>query len=593
MADDFAGGAFGTKQTTGSGSGSGDVTGPASSTNNAIVRFHETTGKIIQNSAVTIDDSGSITSTGTTILLDSSGTATYAIDRGATTNFSSMVWRTAGTDQWTAGLRNDSTNTWYLRDNINGVNALSVVQGAAPAITTGGALAVATNLSVGTSSVSDGKIRLLNSDSSAEYNIWNNPDPNIPYDSLWLQRVYSQSTIGDPYATLVVVRAPENSAVISAVDTGSDFVTTSANHLFNTGATVIVQNSGGAVPGGLTANTVYAVRALSVTTLAFFPTVADANANTNRIDLTDAGSGTNTIYLSTQEATMVFQRRRGDNNNEFMDVYANGYEDSVQFGIRIQKRGSAAALRPFIIDNYDGSTFNTLIYVDNVNNRIGLGGNVAPTVALDITGAVLASGSIITNGTEFGIDSAGTAVNFVDRGAITNFGLQVFRTAGTDQWIIGTINNSTNNLYIQDAVNGFSIITAVQGATPTVDAAGVWTFSSGILRVESVVAKTQAVSPYSVTAAESGRLFTNEGATASVTFSLPTAVAGLTYTFVVQDADGIIVDAATGDTIQVAASVSATSGNATSTTIGSSLTLTAINATEWVATSMLGSWVVT
>jgi len=38
--------------------GSGDVTGPASSTDNAIARFHETTGKIIQNTAVTIGDTG-------------------------------------------------------------------------------------------------------------------------------------------------------------------------------------------------------------------------------------------------------------------------------------------------------------------------------------------------------------------------------------------------------------------------------------------------------------------------------------------------------------------------------------------------------
>ena len=36
--------------------GAGDVTGPASSTDNAIARFDQTTGKIIQNSVVTIDD---------------------------------------------------------------------------------------------------------------------------------------------------------------------------------------------------------------------------------------------------------------------------------------------------------------------------------------------------------------------------------------------------------------------------------------------------------------------------------------------------------------------------------------------------------
>jgi hypothetical protein len=43
------------------GGGSGDVTGPASSTDNAVARFDSTTGKIIQNSGVVINDSGEVT----------------------------------------------------------------------------------------------------------------------------------------------------------------------------------------------------------------------------------------------------------------------------------------------------------------------------------------------------------------------------------------------------------------------------------------------------------------------------------------------------------------------------------------------------
>lgn len=43
------------------GGGSGDVVGPASSTDNAIVRFDGATGKLIQNSTVTIDDTGNTT----------------------------------------------------------------------------------------------------------------------------------------------------------------------------------------------------------------------------------------------------------------------------------------------------------------------------------------------------------------------------------------------------------------------------------------------------------------------------------------------------------------------------------------------------
>jgi hypothetical protein len=47
--------------------GSGDVIGPASSTDNALARFHETGGKTLQNSAATLSDNGALTLTGTTV----------------------------------------------------------------------------------------------------------------------------------------------------------------------------------------------------------------------------------------------------------------------------------------------------------------------------------------------------------------------------------------------------------------------------------------------------------------------------------------------------------------------------------------------
>ena len=51
--------------TTGGG-GTGDVVGPASATDNAIARYDGTTGKLIQNSGATIDDSGNITANNVT-----------------------------------------------------------------------------------------------------------------------------------------------------------------------------------------------------------------------------------------------------------------------------------------------------------------------------------------------------------------------------------------------------------------------------------------------------------------------------------------------------------------------------------------------
>ena len=51
----------------------GDVVGPSSATDNAVARFDLTTGKLIQNSAVTIDDTGNVTiPTGQTLQLNTS-----------------------------------------------------------------------------------------------------------------------------------------------------------------------------------------------------------------------------------------------------------------------------------------------------------------------------------------------------------------------------------------------------------------------------------------------------------------------------------------------------------------------------------------
>jgi hypothetical protein len=72
-------------------SGNGDVVGPASSTDNAVARFDTTTGKLIQNSGVTIDDNSNITAnalddgylntaaSGTLITLTSASVRRYTI----------------------------------------------------------------------------------------------------------------------------------------------------------------------------------------------------------------------------------------------------------------------------------------------------------------------------------------------------------------------------------------------------------------------------------------------------------------------------------------------------------------------------------
>jgi hypothetical protein len=114
------------------------------------------------------------------------------------------------------------------------------------------------------------------------------------------------------------------------------------------------------------------------------------------------------------------------------------------------------------------------------------------------------------------------------------------------------------------------------------------------LTLRSVQKNVQGDSPVTVAVDESNRVFTNEGAGAGVQFNLPAAAPGLTYTFIVQAAQTLTVDVAAGDTIRLAGSVSAASGNCASSTVGDAIILVAINTTEWVAVSVVGAgWSVT
>jgi hypothetical protein len=101
-----------------------------------------------------------------------------------------------------------------------------------------------------------------------------------------------------------------------------------------------------------------------------------------------------------------------------------------------------------------------------------------------------------------------------------------------------------------------------------------------------------AASPNVLLATESRKLLTNEGATAEAYHTLPAAAAGIEFVFYCQDTDGIRVVANAGETIRIGANVSAAAGFVRSLTVGSALQLVAINATEWVAISVSGTWTI-
>lgn len=125
--------------------GAGDVVGPGSATDNAVARFDLATGKLIQNSLATIDDSGTVNiPTGQNYDVNGSPhTHAYTARSGSTTDGHLAVWNGANADS--------------IKD---GGAIPSVPTGANPTATVG---PTATNGSAGTFMRSDGAPALASS----------------------------------------------------------------------------------------------------------------------------------------------------------------------------------------------------------------------------------------------------------------------------------------------------------------------------------------------------------------------------------------------------------------------------------------------
>jgi hypothetical protein len=114
-------------------------------------------------------------------------------------------------------------------------------------------------------------------------------------------------------------------------------------------------------------------------------------------------------------------------------------------------------------------------------------------------------------------------------------------------------------------------------------------FTAKLAAGYAVTAVTTTASPAST---DSAAVYTNEGDANGAAITLPTAAAGYSFTFVIQAAQTLTITANTGDTIRIAGNVTAAAGAISAATVGNAVTLVAINATEWVATSAVGTWTI-
>jgi hypothetical protein len=97
----------------------GDVVGPASATDNAVARFDTTTGKLLQNSVVTVGDTGAVS--GVTTLAASTSVTTPIVQ--ASNSGGLALKNSAGTTQMSVGAGGGDNMSINVSTNINGTNA--------------------------------------------------------------------------------------------------------------------------------------------------------------------------------------------------------------------------------------------------------------------------------------------------------------------------------------------------------------------------------------------------------------------------------------------------------------------------------------
>jgi hypothetical protein len=97
----------------------GDVVGPSSATDNAVARYDSTTGKLLQNSVVTVGDTGAVA--GVTTLAASTSVTTPIVR--ATDSSGLSLKNSAGTTQISMGGGGGDNVTIAVATNINGANA--------------------------------------------------------------------------------------------------------------------------------------------------------------------------------------------------------------------------------------------------------------------------------------------------------------------------------------------------------------------------------------------------------------------------------------------------------------------------------------
>lgn len=227
-----------------------------------------------------------------------------------------------------------------------------------------------------------------------------------------------------------------------------------------------------------------------------------------------------------------------------------------------------------------------VLYVDATNNRVGIN-NSSPTYALDVVGILQTTGPILGGG-DFTLYNTNTGVQVPGNGYY-RFGNQIGINSSADGVLRITdwAGTSFNRLQFGGTSSSYPALKRSSAALQVRladDSAFANLQCEKLLNKVHVEAKTNGSgSPYAVSADESGTHFTNKGAHAETYFNLPSAAAGLRYTFTTNASQRIRVVAAAGDYIKSDTTVSSSGGYVRSLTAtpNISITLECIDSATW------------
>lgn len=290
--------------------------------------------------------------------------------------------------------------------------------------------------------------------------------------------------------------------------------------------------------------------------------------------LADSGIDYNTVVVNAGTATDMTVAR-------FDGATGQLIEDS---GVTISDTDVVSGATQLNVDNIriDGNVISST----NANGNVTVTPNGTGSLELPFGSATSPSLKLADSRGFYGGNGALIFVNSLGTKYLSANSSGVGASIGSDgQYLFSAITDAASTPDTGLARAAAGVIQATDGST------GIGALLSSTL-VEANTAGSGA--PNVLAANESGKVLTNEGSTAENYHTLPSAVAGYQFTFVVQDSDGIRITAAGGDTIQPIAgtAASAAGGFIRCATLGAFITLVAINATEWVAIGSAGVWTI-